>query len=153
MKKILLLFLLLFTVGCESPFDKYKDSVSDLQAILDANIASAAKVEQNLSNISTIVTGVTDWENLSDANVTALSTNFSAIAAEITAGNMDVLLANIADYPQETDELVNNIETYKGEILEAINDPAITPEKKTALQSVLGSVEDVVDYLDLKGVI
>lgn len=152
MKKIFLLFLLIFAVGCENPFDKYKDSVDDVQAILEANLAAAGRVEDNLTVISGIVGGVTDWENLNDGDIGTLSSNFSSIANEITSGNMDVLLANIQQYGTETSELVDNIETYQTQLDDAI---LALPDgaKKDALNTIKSSVTSVVNYLNLKGVL
>ena len=152
MKTLFILVLLIFVTSCKNPFDKYKDSVDDLQTIINANIAAAGRVEQSLTTIAGIVSGVNNWESLSDGDISTLSTNFSAIAQEITSGNMDVLLANIADYVDETDELIDNIEVYQAQLTSAIS--ALDPgPQKDALVSRQSSVTSVVQYLTNKGVL
>ena len=152
MKTLFILVLLIFVTSCKNPFDKYKDSVDDLQTIINANIAAAGRVEQSLTTIAGIVSGVNNWESLSDGDISTLSTNFSAIAQEITSGNMDVLLANIADYVDETDELIDNIEVYQAQLTSAIS--ALDPgPQKDALVSIQSSVTSVVQYLTNKGVL
>ncbi len=78
MKKILLLFLLLFTVGCDNPFDKYVASFDALGV--------AMSIGSEISEVTAIIDSLgtdTDFSNLSEEDFQSLMSSLQTISENL----------------------------------------------------------------------
>lgn len=78
MKKMFLLFLLLFTVGCESPFDKYVASFDALGV--------AMSIGSEISEVTAIIDSLgtdTDFSNLSEEDFQSLMSSLQTISENL----------------------------------------------------------------------
>lgn len=151
MKKIFLLFLLIFAVGCENPFDKYKKSVDDVQAILEANLAAAGRVEAQVTTISNLLTangGSFSPASMDLTEVQSLNNALSAILTELNAKNLDVLLSQASSYPEETTQILAEITTYKNEVDSVIASYPDGDPRKAEMQSALNNALDIISYMN-----
>lgn len=103
MKKIFLLFLLIFAVGCENPFDKYKESFDALGV--------AMSIGSEISEVTAIIDSLgadTDFSNLSEEDFQDLMSSLQTISdnldneqvqsiVEAYASEYEVDLASQAD--------------------------------------------------------
>ena len=153
MKKIFLLLMVLVLTACDNPFKKYEESID----ILQANINAGQTVTTSISVIEDLIEQYGDSAsiaNLSTANLETLNTELDKIEAEVVSGNLNVLLASYNDYPEETSQVLSQIEDYKADIesqIDDLEDGGITAEEQAQidqLETALTSAINIVEYLD-----
>lgn len=89
MKKIFLLFLLIFAVGCENPFDKYKESFDALGV--------AISIGSEISKVTAIIDslGATpNFEDLSPQDVQNLISSLDTIYNNLGNEQIDAILTS-----------------------------------------------------------
>lgn len=111
MKKILLLFLLLFTVGCESPFDKYVASFDALGV--------AMSIGTEISEVTDIIDSLgtdTDFSNLSEEDFQSLMSSLQTISENLDNEQVQSIVDAYAD------EYNVDLASQADEIKTALND-------------------------------
>ena len=91
---------------------------------------------------------------MSTANLETLNTELDKIEAEVVSGNLNVLLASYNDYPEETSQVLSQIEDYKADIesqIAVLKNGEITADEQaqiTQLETALTSATNIFEYLD-----
>ena len=155
MKNFLTVLILILLTSCNNPFDKYKNSMDQIQTLLEKNMDSAKKVQNEITDIQNLLTNNPNFDpsNMDVNEAKELNNSLATINAELQAGNMDLLLAQAGSYPKETKEILEQVQDYKTKTTSAIaNLPANDP-RRTELTAALENATNIIDYFSIKGII
>jgi len=154
MKNFLTVLILILLTSCNNPFDKYKNSMDQIQTLLEKNMDSAKKVQNEITDIQNLLTNNPNFDpSKMDVNeAKELNNSLASINAELQAGNMDLLLAQADTYPEETKKILDQVEDYKAKTLASISSSSIDPNVKAEMEKALVNAENIVKYISAKGV-
>ena len=135
MKKILLLFLLIFAVGCENPFDKYKKSADDLQKA----IASAQTIKTEIDKITPLLD-----ESVTNADISTIFVSLQEINNNLSGAVIQSIVSSFAEqYNINLDKQMDDIKASMDTALEnytPVGDQPSKAEVEALLTSILGKL-------------
>lgn len=135
MKKILLLFLLLFTVGCDNPFDKYVASFDALGV--------AMSIGSEISEVTAIIDSLgtdTDFSNLSEEDFQSLMSSLQTISENLDNEQVQAIVeAYTSEYEVDLGSQAEEIKT-------ALNDfdagGVVSEEEKAQMITLITNILD-----------
>ena len=135
MKKIFLLFLLIFAVGCENPFDKYKKSVDDVQKA----IASAQTIKTEIDKITPLLD-----ESVTNADISTIFVSLQEINNNLSGAVIQSIVSSFAEqYNINLDKQMDDIKASMDTALEnytPVGDQPSKAEVEALLTSILGKL-------------
>ncbi len=135
MKKILLLFLFLFTVGCDNPFDKYVASFDALGV--------AMSIGSEISEVTAIIDSLgtdTDFSNLSEEDFQSLMSSLQTISENLDNEQVQAIVeAYTSEYEVDLGSQAEEIKT-------ALNDfdagGVVSEEEKAQMITLITNILD-----------
>lgn len=148
MKKIFLIMSLLMLVACDSPFDKYKDSVDALKG----NAEAVTRVQEQITVIQDLLEANPNFDpaTITVVEVAQLNDSLASIKEELVAGNLDVILSQAAQNPEETTKILEQVELYKADTQAAIDAIPADDPRKAEMVEALANATDIVALMQAK---